>query len=191
MTAAPFRAVRGTSVAVVGVSLAWAAHGAVAREDMTTVPVVGVCAALAVAVCVALSASAWTARRLLAVLVGIQCAVHVALVLAMPSAAADPRLVAISRDTHHHGPPASTTPSMLLAHAVAVVVATGLLARVDTAIQALVRLAARLVPSVVAPVAMVRRVPSVSAAALVASRARSDVLWLSPRRGPPVCPGVS
>jgi hypothetical protein len=145
---APFRLARGCAVAAVGVALAVAAHGLAATGSPVPVvsPLLALVVALVVAGTVAASSRRWTPARLVAALGAMQLAVHGALWLESGTGAVDPRLAALAVEHTGHAHGASTTsPPMLAAHAVAVVVAAALLARIDDAVALLVGLARLLV----------------------------------------------
>jgi hypothetical protein len=184
---APLRAARGSVVAAVGLLVAVAGHGLAASGAASPGPLGIPMALLVLAGCVVGSARAWTAGRLVAVLLGIQVVAHLTMLLGTPSAQVDPRLVglATAASEHDHGHAAALTPSMLAAHLVAVAVAALVLARVDAAVTVLWHLAGRLLlPARVAAL----RLPSVVRVpvdehlrpARAAVRATS-----SSRRGPP------
>lgn len=183
----PLRVARGTVVAVVGLLLATTGHalaGGAASPGPLGLPV----ALLVVGGCVVASSRAWTPARLVAVLVAIQVASHVTMLLGTPSAQVDPRLagLAASGALHEHGHAAALTPTMLLAHAVAVALAALVLARVDVAVTVLWHLAGRLL--VVLPVAVVP-LPSLVRVPVDSHLRRVRAVLLpssSSRRGPPV-----
>jgi hypothetical protein len=184
---APFRLARGAAVALVGLTLAVAAHGIAATGSPLppASPLLVLVSLLVVVGSVVASSRRWTPLRLVLVLTGVQVAVHGALWLDSGSGAVDPRLagLATAHAGHVHASSA-TSPPMLAAHAAAVLVAAALLARIDDAVALLVGLARLLVvrraPVVLAPVAVAlgeRRSPAVLEVVGLGSIAR---------RGPPV-----
>jgi hypothetical protein len=184
---APFRLARGCAVAVVGVSLAVAAHGLAASGSPVPAvsPLLALMVGLVVAGTVAASSRRWTPLRLVAALGAMQLAVHGALWLDSGSGVVDPRLagLAVGHATHVHGGSVAS-PWMLAAHLAAVVVAALLLARIDDAVALLVGLARLLVvrwhPVVVAAPSLVPAAGHLLHA-VAEPVARGPIL----RRGPP------
>lgn len=140
---APYRALRGSLVAFVGLAVAVAGHAAGGGE-VSAGPLGAPAAALVLAACVVASSRAWTRARLVAALVGIQVVSHLSLLLVTPSGSVDPRLAGLATGGHAHVHTAALTPTMLAAHGVAVLVAALLLARIDVAAVLLWHLAGRL-----------------------------------------------
>ena len=182
---APFRLVRGCAVAGVGTALAVGAHVAGGGEGVPVVPVLLPVLALSVG-CVVAARRAWTLGRLLLALLALQAVVHGSLWLTSGDHPVDPRLaeLATSHAAHVHGA-SSNAPGMLAAHAVAVLVAAGLLAGVDRAVLMLWRLGRAVlgVRPAVAPLPSALVVVPVTPSP---SRPRSLAVLVSPRRGPPV-----
>jgi hypothetical protein len=182
---APFRAARGSAVAVVGLVLALSAHvlagGEVVAGVVTVLPFLAVLAGCAVA-----SRRAWTAGRVVVALTVVQVVVHGTAWVASGSGSVDPRLAPLTATPagHHHAASAGITPVMLLAHGVAVLGAALLLARVDEVVLRLWLLGRTVLG--------LRPVPFALDSAAVASvetgspaLPRSRALLASPRRGPP------
>jgi hypothetical protein len=147
-TSVPHRVARGCAVALVGVTIAAAGHGLVAGSSPLppVSPLTVLVTALVAAGLVAASARAWTLPRLLVGLGLVQVAVHGALWLDSGGGEVDPRLSALVVEHHAHAHTGAVwSGPMLAAHAVAVVVAAALLARVDATVDVLVELARRLV----------------------------------------------
>jgi len=182
---APFRLVRGCAVAGVGTALAVGAHVAGGGEGVPVVPVLLPVLALSIG-CVVAARRAWTLGRLLLALLALQAVVHGSLWLTSADHPVDPRLaeLATSHAAHVHGA-SSNAPGMLAAHAVAVLVAAGLLAGVDRAVLMLWRLGRAVlgVRPAVAPLPSALVVVPVTPSP---SRPRSLAVLVSPRRGPPV-----
>ncbi|HET7902896.1 MAG TPA: hypothetical protein VFL59_17045 [Candidatus Nanopelagicales bacterium] len=187
---APFRVVRGTLVATVGLLLSATAHG-LASAGAVPLGALGIPTALLVLVgCVVASSRAWTPARLVCVLGGIQVVVHTALVLGTPSGSVDPRLAGVAAASVHHGHAhaEALTPAMVAAHGAAVLLAALMLARVDVAVRVLWHLTRRLLSRDLAAALPVRPLVRVPVDAL-ARRIRSQVLDLgTSRRGPPLLP---
>lgn len=183
---APFRLARGSAVAVVGLALALAGHGlaggAVAHGAGTLLPAVAVLVG-----CVVAAQRAWTPGRLVVALLAVQVVVHGSLWLTAGDRSVDPRLAGLAAPAaaHHHGTATALTPGMLAAHAVALAVAGGLLARVDDAvlqIWALGRAVLGALSAATGPVPDAAAVPATSAP----SQGRTRGLLAAPRRGPPL-----
>ena len=182
---APIRLVRGCAVAGVGTALAVGAHVAGGGQGVPVVPVLLPVLALSIG-CVVAARRAWTLGRLLLALLAPQAVVHGSLWLTSADHPVDPRLaeLATSHAAHVHGA-SSNAPGMLAAHAVAVLVAAGLLAGVDRAVLMLWRLG-RAVLGVRPAVAPLPSALVVVPVAPSPSRPRSLAVLVSPRRGPPV-----
>ena len=145
---APFRLARGCAVAVVGLTLAAAAHGLAATGSPVPAlsPLLALVAVLVVVAAVLASSRRWTPLRLVGALGAVQVLVHGVLWLDSGSGAVDPRLAALPGEhAGHVHAAASTSLPMLAAHVVAVAVAAALLARVDDSVALLVGLARLLV----------------------------------------------
>ena len=181
---APLRAARGSAVAFVGLVLAHAAHvlagGDVVPGSVTLLPVVA-----ALVGCVVAAGRAWTAGRVVAALTAVQLVVHGTAWVTSGSGSIDPRLASLTSTPvpHHHATP-GLTPSMLVAHGLAVLVAALLLARVDEVVLRLWQLGRTVLGLWPAPVSLVVAPVVVAAPAAPAAR-RGRGLLASPRRGPP------
>ena len=182
---APFRAARGSIVALVGLALAVAAHGT-AAGDVVRGPAPVVASLAVLAGCLVAAGQAWTARRLVLALLAVQVAVHGSLWLTSAGSELDPRLsgLATGAVVHQHGAGASLTPGMIAAHLAAVLVSAVLLAGVDAAVLVLWRLG-RAVLGVRPSAVPVPLSPVVQPSSSLASFARARALLVSPRRGPP------
>jgi len=181
---APLRAARGAAVALVGLVLALAAHvlagGEVVPGIVTVVPLLAVLAG-----CVVASRRAWSTVRVVVALTTVQAVVHGTAWVTSGSGTVDPRLAPLASATgpHHHAT-GGLTPTMLVAHALAVLVAALLLARVDEVVLRLWQLGCTVLGLHPVPVAVpVPPVVVLAPAARVVRRCRA--LLVSPRRGPP------
>ncbi len=185
---APFRLVRGSAVAVVGLALALAGHrlagGPAALDAATVLPALAVLTG-----CVVAAQHAWTLPRLVAALAAVQVVVHGTLWLTAGAQQVDPRLAGLVTATaeHQHGPAAALTPGMLAAHALAVVLAALLLAGVDDAVLQVWALGRAILGAGHADAATVRE-PAVAAFPGTTPRGRTRYLLVPRRRGPPVRP---
>jgi len=169
---APLRAARGAAVALVGLVLALAAHvlagGEVVPGIVTVVPLLAVLAG-----CVVASRRAWSTVRVVVALTTVQAVVHGTAWVTSGS----------GTGPHHHAT-GGLTPTMLVAHALAVLVAALLLARVDEVVLRLWQLGCTVLGLHPVPVAVpVPPVVVLAPAARVVRRCRA--LLVSPRRGPP------
>lgn len=180
----PFRAARGTAVALVGLALAHAAHvlagGEVVPGVVTLLPVLAVLVG-----CVVAAGRAWTTPRVLAALAAMQLVVHGSAWVTSGSGSIDPRLAPLSSTpvSHHHAAAGLTT-GMLGAHVLAVVMAALLLVRVDEVVLRLWQLGRTVLG--LRPVAVSLPVAHVLVPAPEAPVVRRDRgLLVSPRRGPP------
>jgi len=181
---APFRLARGTAVAVVGTVLAVAAHLAAGGTAGSVLPAL-VPAAVVLVGCLVAAQHAWTLGRLLIALVATQVVVHGSMWLTTGTHDIDPRLarLATGHGVHQH-PDAATSPTMLLAHAVALLVAALLLAGIDDAVLSIRRLGTAVLGARPVAVRLPGR-PAVVPVHAVRARARSRALLVAPRRGPP------
>lgn len=181
---APLRAARGTAVALVGLTLAHAAHvlagGEVVPGVVTLLPVLAVLVG-----CVVAAGRAWTAPRVVLALAAVQVVVHGTAWMTSGSGSIDPRLAPFaSTPASHHHAAAGLTPAMLGAHVLAVVLAALLLARVDEVVLRLWQLGRTVLGLRPAPVSL--PVAHVLVPAPAAPGVRRDRrLLVSPRRGPP------
>jgi hypothetical protein len=181
---APLRAARGAAVALVGVVLALAAHalagGEVVPGIVTLVPLLAVLVG-----CVVAARRAWSTGRVVVALAATQVVVHGTAWVTSGSATVDPRLAPMaSAPRPHHHTAGGLTPTMLVAHALAVLVAALLLARVDEVVLRLWQLGRTVLG--LRPVAVAVPIPRlvVPVPAVPAVR-RGRALLVSPRRGPP------
>jgi hypothetical protein len=181
---APFRAARGSTVALVGLALALVAHvlagGDVVPGAVTLLPVLAVLVG-----CLVAAGRAWTLGRVVAALAAVQLVVHGTAWVTSGSGSIDPRLApfAPAHVSHHHAT-AGLTPTMLLAHGAAILLAALLLARVDEVVLRLWQLGRSVLGLRPVPVALPVAVAVVPAPAALAVR-RDRALLASPRRGPP------
>jgi hypothetical protein len=174
----------------VGLVLAVAGHGVATGEAPQIAPGVLLAAVLVLVGCVVASSRAWTVGRLVAALVGVQVAVHVALALSEVAGPVDPRLAGVATSvpahtgTHTHAGSVASSPTMLAAHAVAVVLAALALARIDHVVVVLWSLARRLFSTVTVSLVVPtgpRAVARTGAGVVLASRS----VLVAPVRGPP------
>jgi len=185
----PFRAARGSAVALVGLLMALVAHALAGGEVAPGAPTL-LASLVVVAGCVLAAGRAWTVGRVVVALAAVQLVVHGTQWVAGAAGPVDPRLARLATDApaHRHAADLGLTPTMLVAHLAALSLAAVLLARVDDAVLRLVHLARTVLgltpvpavlPSPAQPARLLPRRPA---------RPRSLALLASPRRGPPVVP---
>ena len=139
--------------------------------------------------CVLAAGRAWTTGRVVVALAAVQLVVHGTQWVAAGGGPVDPRLaqLATGAPAHRHTADLGLTPTMLVAHLAALVLAAALLARVDDVLLRLVHLARTVLGLTPVPAAL----PSAQPARPLprrSSRPRSLALLTSPRRGPPGLP---
>jgi hypothetical protein len=183
--AAPFRVARGGVVALVGLTLALAAH-ALAGGDVVPGVVTLLPALAVVAGCVAASRRAWTPGRVVVALAAMQLVVHGTAWVTAGSGQIHPRLAALARapGAHHQHAAAGLTPSMAVGHLLAVLVSALLLARVDQVVLRMWQLGRTVLGLRPVPFVLGTAPATVSVRLAPAVR-RARALLGSPRRGPP------
>ena len=113
----PFRAARGSAVALVGLLMALVAHALAGGEVAPGAPTL-LASLVVVAGCVLAAGRAWTVGRVVVALAAVQVVVHGTQWVAGAAGPVDPRLARLATDApaHRHAADLGLTPTMLVAH---------------------------------------------------------------------------